>query len=465
VKPNLPILIITLILGLLGLGLLVYNTLLPLWMDILLAFVVVGLVVLNGHRRKGIAWGSRSLLALIVGALFVSQWVAMQLFESKKEITIVSVYALNDYPADRLEDVYFAKAMVLSTFTEEVKERVAEHVHGVAENIELSEADDELLAVQALYDQTIDLVILDQSAVAYLQENDPQFESITKQIAELSLETEVEVLVKPVNTATTPFIVLINGRDTPAGTSQELTETNVNTNNDINLILVVNPITTTMTMLTLPRDSYVAIACKDGAMDKLTHVGRYGTQCTIDTVEALLGITINYSVKLNFPGFMNLIEVIGDITVDNQYAFTTAKNKVHFPQGTITLNPQQALEFVRERKTLPGGDFQRIRNQHEVVKGILNNLVSVNSVVGYAEILKIISGSILTNLTLQDLSPLIQKQVAQGIQWELNTLTVSGKNQYNTTYTYKSLRLFTYVLDPNSVQQAATALLEAQKAR
>jgi LCP family protein required for cell wall assembly len=218
-------------------------------------------------------------------------------------------------------------------------------------------------------------------------------------------------------------------------------------------------------MLTLPRDAYVALACKDGAMDKLTHAGRYGTQCTIDTIENLLGITINYQVKLNFPGFMNLIDVIGDIRVYNQYAFTTYKRKIYFPQGLITLDPANALEFVRERKTLPGGDFQRIRNQHEVVKGILNNLVSVNSVVGYAEILEVISDSVLTNLTLKDLSPLIQKQVAQGINWELSTLTVSGKNQYNTTYTYKSLRLFTYVLDPASVQQASETLMAALNAR
>jgi LCP family protein required for cell wall assembly len=313
--------------------------------------------------------------------------------------------------------------------------------------------------------QTVDLIVLDSAALANLEETDPQFSNATKRLGEISLETDAEVIVKPVNTATTPFVVLINGRDNPTGTSVDLTDTNVNTNNDINLIMVINPLTAKITMLTLPRDSYVALACKDGAMDKLTHAGRYGTQCTIDTVEALLGITVNYSVKLNFPGFMNLIEVIGDITVENQYAFTTYKNKVTFPQGTLTLDPQNALEFVRERKSLPGGDYQRIRNQHEVVKGILRNLISVNSVVAYAEILDVISASVLTNLTLNDLSPLIQKQVAQGLQWELNTVSVTGNNQYNTTYTYQSLRLFTYVLDDASVKAAAQTLIDAQNAR
>ena len=464
-KPNRWMTAIVVGLGLVGLGLLLYNTLLPWWMDGLLACGLVGLVILHERRQKGLVWLSRASLVLIVGALFVSQWVALQLFGSKNDITVVSVYALVDYPADRLEEVYYADALMPSTFDEDIKLSIAEHVLAIAPDLSLGEVDDELLAMEALYTQAVDLVILDSGALANLEENDPQFESATKKIAEIALETAAEVIVKPVNTATTPFVVLINGRDNPAGTSVDLTETNVNTNNDINLVMVINPLTETITMLTLPRDSYVGLACKDGAMDKLTHAGRYGTQCTIDTVESLLGITINYSVKINFPGFMNLIDVIGDITVDNQYAFTTYKHKVYFPQGQITLDPYNALEFVRERKTLPGGDFQRIRNQHEVVKGILRNLVSVNSVVGYAEILEVISDSVLTNLTLQDLSPLIQKQVAQGLDWELTTLSVSGKNQYNTTYTYKSLRLFTYVLDSTSLSQAAQALIAAQNAR
>lgn len=450
---------------LLGIALLIYNTLLPDWMDVLIGLLMVGLVALSWKVKSGWVWLSRGVLVLIISALFVTQWVGLQLFGTKKDITVVSVIALADYPAESLDEVYFAKALMPTTFDEEVKLRITDHVLAIVPDIELSDADDELTAMNALTSQTVDLIILDSGAIANLSETIADFETTTKVIAQIELETEAEVVVKPVNTATTPFVVLVNGRDNPTGTSLELTETNVNTNNDINLVMVINPITETVTMLTLPRDSYVALPCKDGAMDKLTHAGRYGTQCTIDTIENLLGITVNYSVKLNFPGFMNLIEVIGDISVYNQYAFTTYKHKVYFPQGQITLDPVNALEFVRERKTLPGGDFQRIRNQHEVVKGILNNLISINSVVGYAEILEVINDSVLTNLTLKDLSPLIQKQVAQGIRWELSTLTVKGKGQYNPTYSYKSLRLYTYVLDPASVQQAADTLINALNAR
>jgi LCP family protein required for cell wall assembly len=452
-------------LGLIGLGLLHYNTLLPWWMDGLLALGLMALVMAGSLRHKWSVWGSRLLLVGLVSSLFVSQWVAEQFFDSQKDITLVSVIALKAYPAEVLEDVYFADALIPLTYAEDVKAGAYEHLSAIVASLTLTETDDEVTAFAALMAQSVDLIILDSAAMANLEAEDPQFKSSIKILGEIRLETEAEVIVKPVNTATTPFVVLINGRDNPTGTSADLTDTNVNTNNDINLILVVNPLTTTITMLTLPRDAYVALACKDGAMDKLTHAGRYGTQCTIDTIEALLGINVNYSVKLNFPGFMNVIDVIGDITVDNPYAFTTYKNKVYFPQGLITLNPQDALEFVRERKSLPGGDYQRIRNQHEVVKGILRNLISVNSVVAYAEILDVISASVLTNLTLKDLSPLIQKQVAQGLQWELNTVSVTGINQYNPTYTYQSLRLFTYVLDEASVKAASQTLLEAQKAR
>lgn len=456
---------IVIALSLFGLGLLVYNTLLPWWMDGLIAVVLAGLVLASFKASGLLAWLSRVLIVLVVAALFITQWVGLQLFDQRKEITVVSVIALKDYPAEKLEEVYFADVLVPMTFPEAIKTKVTAHILAIVPDAQLSETDDELAALDALTSQSADLIIVDSAALANLQETVPTFSDTTKIIATISLETEAEITVKPVNTATEPFVVLINGRDNPTGTSVDLTETNVNTNNDINLVLVVNPLTSKITMLTLPRDSYVALACKDGAMDKLTHAGRYGTQCTIDTIENLLGITINYHVKINFPGFMNLIEVIGDITVDNQYAFTSDMKKIYFPQGEISLNPTLALEFVRERKRLPGGDFQRIRNQHEVVKGILRNLMTINSVVAYADILDVISDSVLTNLTLKDLSPLIQKQVAQGLQWELTTTYVSGKGEYNTTYSYKSLSLYTYVLDPTSVKAATDLLIAAQNAR
>lgn len=456
---------IVIVLGLLGCGLLVYNTLLPWWMDLAVAAVLVVLVTISLKASALWAWLSRVVIVFMVVALFVTQWVGLQLFDFRKEITVVSVIALKDYPAEDLDEVYFADVLMPMTFPDKIKTQVQEHVDALVVDAQWAETDDELSALEALNAQDADLIVVDSAALANLQETVPTFTETTKILATIALETEVEVTVKPVNTATDPFIVLINGRDNPTGTSVDLTETNVNTNNDINLVLVVNPLTSKITMLTLPRDSYVALACKDGAMDKLTHAGRYGTQCTIDTIENLLGITINYHVKINFPGFMNLIDVIGDITVDNQYAFTSDMKKIYFPQGEITLNPTLALEFVRERKTLPGGDFQRIRNQHEVVKGILRNLISVNSVVGYAEILDIISDSVLTNLTLKDLSPLIQKQVAQGLQWELTTTYVSGKGEYNLTYSYKNLSLYTYVLDPASLKAAGDLLIAAQNAR
>jgi polyisoprenyl-teichoic acid--peptidoglycan teichoic acid transferase len=132
------------------------------------------------------------------------------------------------------------------------------------------------------------------------------------------------------------------------------------------------------------------MACKDGAMDKLTHAGRYGTQCTIDTVESLLGITINYSVKINFPGFMNLIDVIGDITVDNQYAFTTYKRKVSTSRKEqITLDPYNSpRSLCVNAKRCPAVISNAFATSTKWSKAFCNNLVSVNSVVGYADILE-----------------------------------------------------------------------------
>ena len=66
-------------------------------------------------------------------------------------------------------------------------------------------------------------------------------------------------------------------------------------------------------MTSIPRDSYVEIPCYNNMKDKINHANNGGTTCVIETVENWFDIDIPYYVKINFKGFVELIDAIGGI--------------------------------------------------------------------------------------------------------------------------------------------------------
>ncbi|MCU1529736.1 MAG: hypothetical protein JWP75_3499 [Frondihabitans sp.] len=105
-----------------------------------------------------------------------------------------------------------------------------------------------------------------------------------------------------------------------------------------------------------------------------------GTPLTIQTVEKYLGVRIDHVAAIDFAGLADMTTALGGVYVDNPAAFTsTATDRPephYFAQGQIELKGQTALSFVRERKAFPTGDFQRVRNQQLLLKGILDRAIS-----------------------------------------------------------------------------------------
>ena len=75
-------------------------------------------------------------------------------------------------------------------------------------------------------------------------------------------------------------------------------------------------------MTSIPRDCQINLH-KNGKMDKLTHTGIYGTSETINTIQDLLEMKINYFARTNFSGMTNIVDALGGITVNSSEAFET----------------------------------------------------------------------------------------------------------------------------------------------
>lgn len=136
----------------------------------------------------------------------------------------------------------------------------------------------------------------------------------------------------------------------------------------------VNTRTGHSAIIGLPRDSYVAIP--GAGSDKINSSMVYGgPQLTARTVEQLTGIRLDYVFVTDFPGLAGMIYRLGGIDLRITQPVTGLGHR--FERGMRHLNGGATLAFSRIRYGLPGGDFDRSRNQGRVLVATLKKVRSV----------------------------------------------------------------------------------------
>lgn len=257
-----------------------------------------------------------------------------------------------------------------------------------------------------------------------------------------------------IDTAVTPFIVYVSGIDTAGDISSY-------GRSDVNIVLCINPVTKTVSMLSTPRDSYVPIpGLTDGEpyYDKLTHAGVYAEHAkfSIAAIEKLYGINIDYYIRVNFTSVENIVDALGGVNVYSKYEFDS-KNILgeHFKEGYNQVNGKQALIFCRERFSFFDGDYQRGRNHIEMIKAILNKVMSPAILTKYDALLEQIASNVETNMTQSEITALVKMQLDDNATWNFVSMSASGINngQQELRYTHSSKTAKSYVtlLDPESV--------------
>lgn len=235
--------------------------------------------------------------------------------------------------------------------------------------------------------------------------------SIKKLQTEKEVTKEEEGLIskKPVD-INKPFTILFMGIDS---TADKLGNAN-STNGDSIMIVTFNPKTMNMTMLSVPRDSYVYVTCRRSE-NKINSAS--STKCLIDTIQELFDIKIDYYFKINFRGLVKLVDKVGGIEVDVPYDVCEQDSKrrwgkytIYVDKGKRKINGEQALALSRNRKVdnvrcsgkyLIGNrsDFTRGANQQLVVMGIIDKLKTYTNISNFQGLLKTISDNMDTNMS------------------------------------------------------------------
>ena len=192
-----------------------------------------------------------------------------------------------------------------------------------------------------------------------------------------------------------PFSVLLLGIDTGDDGRVEQGRS------DTTIVATVNPRDKQTTLVSLARDTYVDIPGQ-GKQDKLNHAYAFGgASLAMDTVENYLNIPINHYVSINMAGLKELVNAVGGIEVNNNLTFS--QDGYDFTIGKISLDGEQALSYSRMRYEDPNGDYGRQERQRKVIEGIVQKVLSLNSVGNYQQILTAVSDNMKTDLSFDDM--------------------------------------------------------------
>lgn len=277
-------------------------------------------------------------------------------------------------------------------------------------------------AVKDLYVNTTDVLIMSDT-YAKVIEDIPGYETFGSDTVILdSFEREIESgfnLIGSSDMADQPFIVFFGGNDQTGSLSLQ-------GRTDVDMLVAVNPKSGQIAIINLPRDSFIPNPDYDGAYDKLTHLGITGLDNTLRGISDLIGTNVENYVLVNFDTFQTIIGALGGITVDNPYEFT-AMDGQHYAEGTIDLDPNQALMYVRERYSLPGGDFDRNMHQQLVMQGIIRKITSPEGIIHFNDILDNVKDCILTNVSSRSIYSLVSKQLDEDIDWNIVKYHVEGE--------------------------------------
>lgn len=454
---------------------------------LILLFLCFGIRYLRSYVLKKKRFNIYTIILLIYAVVLIMIGIFIQNtlntlnnLTSDKTTYSVSLVALSTEDNNNVKNIT-EKVGILANTSNINENQVAKEIAEENKISNLQQYDDYFSLISALKNNEVKYIFLPSNYVLRFQNVDGlniNLEKETKIIYTKTKEIKNETSNKSL---TEPFTILLMGVDSEA---EDISGASFN--GDALMVITFNPKTLSTTILSIPRDSYVPIACfSNQKRNKITHAAWYGESCMINTIQNLLEVPIDYYVKVNFKGVVKLVDTLGGIDLDIPYAFCEqnsnrqwGENTIYVEAGLQTLNGEQALAYARNRHPNPSycsskwtnyvsNDFIRGQHQQEVLKAILNKLKSVSDLNTVYNLLDTISNNLETNMSKTEILSLynIGKDIltkATGNVDELismQRLYLSGIDAYIYD-TSSGLTLYNYVLYEESVEEVKNAMKE-----
>lgn len=354
--------------------------------------------------------------------------------QSAKSKNTVSLIVMAESTKEDVQDINGSKIGVLTNINKEGTKKSLNDISKQNIGYSTEKFDNVPAMLQALYEGQVDAIILNEAYRSNVSEieNYENFNNETKVIHQTVYYTKEANNSLAVSDITSkPFTILITGNDS-FGALDEVSRS------DVNMIVTINPLTSTILMTSIPRDAFVTEVCDDyacnyGVEDKLTHTGIYGADTTKDTLENLLDIDINYIFRVNFSSMIDIVDALGGIDIDvaegmavSRFYSDSTLEGVH--EGQNHLNGKRALAYSRERKAYLDGDVQRARNQQQVLQAMFKKASSPEIITKYSNILKAVGKAFDTNMTTKEITSFIKYQLQASPSWKFEQYVLKGEN-------------------------------------
>lgn len=420
------------------------------------------LLVTDPRRHKvrfsfGVIWLVLCIAVYSVAGVLISntQNTLRQIADSSGESVNVSFYVKAEDPATTLEEARDYTFGILASLDRENTDAALSAVEErQGFTLQIREYNGLTQLADALLDGEVGGIVLNEGYVDVYDEI-PNYTDFADQIRALQSESleQTQNENAPSSTAADDGVIniYISGSDTRESTLP------VRGRSDVNIIASVNLNTHKVLLLSTPRDYYVPLSISGGARDKLTHAGIYGVQVSMDTLEMLYDMDIDYYFRINFTGFEKIVDALGGIEVYSDIAFDS--RGAHFEQGVNHLNGEEALIYCRERYAYADGDRHRGQNQMDVIKAIAEKAVSPSILKNYLSVLDSLQDYMETSVPYDLIAQVVQDQLSGNPQWDITSYSVDGTGDYAVPYSM-SVRAYVMVPDTSTVEEAKSLLAQ-----
>lgn len=437
------------------------STIIPnkiLYLIILVYFIILLLIILLLTRRKKflIFLGILLSIPLIIGNIALS-FIYLRTNSFFNKITNVeyetsnySIIVLKESTYNKLEDlkeIGLYKQVIDNNY-----DKALEDLNNKVK-IDNKKYDNILTIINDLYNNKLESILINENYIDIINETDNNFKDKTKVLETLSIKTikekkELEQEISKLGN----FNIYISGIDTYGNISTV-------SRSDVNILATIDMKNNKILLTNTPRDYYVQLHGTTGNKDKLTHAGVYGINMSMQTLEDLYETKIDYYIRVNFNTLIKLVDQIGGVDIYSDMSLRTSSG-TYVNYGWNHFNGKQALAYSRERHAYLEGDRHRGQNQQQVIEAIIKKVTQSRDINTYLNLLSVMEDSLQTNLDKKLINGFVNLQVSKNLTWSTESISVTGYDSGNYTYSYPGQLLYVMEPDYNSLNTAKSRIKE-----
>ncbi len=376
---------------------------------------------------------------------------------SKTKTENILVLSLQDSSIEQLDDLSTATIGYQNGVDLDNAEYAMDELEDDLGSLDFTGTNNYIELAQELLDKKIDAFIISEAYVDTLIEAMPEFYAQINKIHSIAREIENTIdyeSTQGIDLTKDVFTVLLTASDSKASPDS-------NGLSDVNMVLIVNPQLNHIEMISLPRDLFVPNIALGSVNDKLTHTGVYGgVENTRDSIENVIGFDLDFYIKINFSSLIKIVDTLGGVDVDIQYAFSEQNSERSFaPEDLITLYPgmqeingEEALAYSRHRYSEGVGDIGRTKAQQQIIQAIINKTISVEGATKIPTLLNLMGDYVTTNFTEDQVNKFVSYEIENLEAWTTGSTTLeNGSGAMLLTASYPSLPLSCMLLNENDI--------------